>query len=48
MPGRIGIGIMVQSDKKYDQIRNLRKYHIRSLIKDQNPIRTLTLILDLD
>jgi hypothetical protein len=39
---------MVQSDKKNDQIRSLRRYQIRSLIKDQSPIRTLTLILDLD
>jgi hypothetical protein len=48
IPGRIGIGLMVQSDKKNDQIRSLRRYQIRSLIKDHSPIRTLTSILDLD
>jgi hypothetical protein len=37
---------MVQSDKKNDQIRSLRRYQIRSLIKDQSPIRTLTPVLD--
>jgi hypothetical protein len=37
---------MVQSDKKNDQIRSLRRYQIRSLVKDQSPIRTLTAVLD--
>jgi hypothetical protein len=37
---------MVQSDKKNDQIRSLRRYQIRSLIKGQSPIRTLTTVLD--
>jgi hypothetical protein len=37
---------MIQSDKKNDQIRSLRRYQIRSLIKDQSPIRTLTAVLD--
>jgi hypothetical protein len=43
---RIGIGLMVQSDKKNDQIKSLRRYQIRSLIKYQSPIRTLTAVLD--
>jgi len=37
---------MVQSDKKNDQIRSLKRYQIRSLIKGQSPIRTLTAVLD--
>jgi uncharacterized membrane protein YgaE (UPF0421/DUF939 family) len=36
----------VQTDKNNDHIRNLRRYHIRSLINDQIPIRTLTAVLD--
>jgi hypothetical protein len=37
---------MVQSDKKNDQIKSLRIYQIKSLIKDKSPIRTLTPVLD--
>jgi hypothetical protein len=36
---------MVKSDKKNDQIKSLRRYQIRSLIKDQSQIRTLTAVL---